>query len=133
MTTLPSAAQQRVQPSPPIWTVAMQVLLRTSQNLHVPSLDTDASSASLIGFHPTATIPPVCPRSSVLLPTLGLSGFHTRSVRSAEPVAIRAPDGFQAIERILSSCESHVRSLLTIDVAFGNKDHKQSTTKKVKH
>lgn len=103
MMTLPSAAQQSVQPSPPSETVAVQFLLRTSQNLQVPSLETDVSSASLIGFHPTATIPPVCPRNSVLLVTFGLSGFHTRSVRSAEPVAIRVPVGFHAIERMLSS------------------------------
>lgn len=101
MTTLPSAAQAIVNPSPPSCTVAVHVLLRTSQNRHVPSLLTDASSASFVGFHATRSIPPVCPRSSVLFFTCGFSGFQIRSVRSAEPVAIRWPVGFQAMVRIL--------------------------------
>ena len=101
MTTLPSAAHAIVSPSPPSCTVAVQVLLLTSQNLHVPSLLTDANSASLVGFQATRSIPPVCPLNSVLFFTCGFSGFHIRSVRSAEPVAIRCPVGFQAMVRIL--------------------------------
>lgn len=101
ITTLPSAAQAIVNPSPPNCTVAVHVLLRTSQNRHVPSLLTDANSASFVGFQATRSIPPVCPRSSVLFFTCGFSGFQIRSVRSADPVAIRWPVGFQAMVRIL--------------------------------
>lgn len=89
MTTLPSAAHAIVNPSPPSCTVAVHVLLLTSQNLQVPSLLTDAISASFVGFQATRSIPPVCPLNSVLFFTCGFSGFHIRSVRSAEPVAIR--------------------------------------------
>lgn len=99
--TLPSAAHAIVKPSPPSCTVAVQVLLLTSQNLHVPSLLTDANSASFVGFQATRSIPPVCPLNSVLFFTCGFSGFHIRSVRSAEPVAIRWPVGFQAMVRML--------------------------------
>ena len=67
--TLPSAAHAIVKPSPPRATVAVHVLVFTSQNLHVPSLETDASSASFVGFHPTRSIAPVCPLNSVLLLT----------------------------------------------------------------
>ena len=101
MTMLPSPAHAIVKPSPPSCTVAVHVLLRTSQNRHVPSLDTDASSASLVGFHATRSIPPVWPRSSVLCLTWDFSGFQIRNVRSAEPVAMRWPVGLQAIVRIL--------------------------------
>ena len=101
MTTLPSAAHAIVNPSPPSCTVAVHALLLTSQNLHVPSLLTDASSASLVGFQATLSIPPVCPLSSVLFFTCGFSGFHIRSVRSADPVAMRWPVGFQAMVRML--------------------------------
>ena len=101
ITTLPSAAHAIVKPSPPNCTVAVHVLLRTSQNLHVPSLLTDANSASFVGFHATRSIPPVCPRNSVLFFTCGFSGFQIRKVRSAEPVAMRWPVGFQAMVRIL--------------------------------
>lgn len=101
MTTLPSAAHAIVNPSPPSCTVAVHVLLLTSQNRHVPSLLTDASSASFVGFQATRSIPPVCPLSSVLFFTCGFSGFHIRSVRSAEPVAMRWPVGFQAIVRMV--------------------------------
>ena len=101
ITTLPSAAHAIVNPSPPSCTVAVHVLLLTSQNLHVPSLLTDANSASFVGFHATRSIPPVCPLNSVLFFTCGFSGFHIRNVRSAEPVAMRWPVGFQAMVRIL--------------------------------
>lgn len=101
ITALPSAAHAIVKPSPPNWTVAVHVLLLTSQNLHVPSLLTDASSASFVGFHATRSMPPVCPLNSVLFFTCGFSGFHIRSVRSAEPVAMRWPVGFQAMVRML--------------------------------
>ncbi len=101
MATLPSPDQVTVKPSPPSWTVAIQVLLRTSQNRQVPSLETDASSASLVGFHATRSMAAVWPRSSVLFLTCGFSGFQMRSVRSAEPVAIRCPVGFHAMVRIL--------------------------------
>ena len=103
MTTLPSAAQLIVNPSPPSCTVSTQLLLLTSQNLHVPSLETDASSASLTGFHATRSMPPVWPRSSVLFLTCVFSGFQMRSVRSAEPVAMRWPVGFHAMERMLEA------------------------------
>lgn len=101
MTTLPSRAHAIVSPSPPSCTVAMQDLLRTSQNLHVPSLETEASSASLTGFHATRSMPPVCPLSSVLFFTCDFSGFQMRRVRSADPVAMRWPVGFQAMVRML--------------------------------
>ena len=101
MTTLPSAAQAMVNPSPPSCTVATHVLLRTSQKRQVPSLLTEASSASLVGFQATRSMPPVWPRSSVLFFTWGFSGFQIRRVRSAEPVAMRWPVGFQAMVRIL--------------------------------
>lgn len=58
-TTLPSPAQAIVRPSPPSGTVAVHVLLFTSQNLQVPSLLTEASSASLVGFHATFSTAPV--------------------------------------------------------------------------
>ena len=103
MTTLLSAAHAMVKPSPPNCTVAVHVLLRTSQNLHVPSLETEASSASVVGLNATLSICPVCPLSSVLFFTCGFSGFHMRRVRSAEPVAIRWPVGFQAIVLMLRS------------------------------
>ena len=79
----------------------MHALLRTSQNLQVPSLETEANCASRLGFQAMRSMPPVWPRNSVLFLTCGLSGFHTRSVRSAEPVAIRDPVGFHAIDRML--------------------------------
>ena len=101
MSTLPSAAHATVKPSPPNWTVAVHVLLRTSQNLHVPSLETEASSASFVGLKATLSICPVCPLSSVLFFTCGFSGFHMRRVRSAEPVAIKWPVGFHAIVLML--------------------------------
>lgn len=101
-TTLPSAAHAIVKPSPPRATVAVHVFVFTSQNLQVPSLETEASSASFAGFHATLSMGPVCPLSSVLLFTWGFSGFHIRSVRSAEPVAMRFPNGLHAIVRMLS-------------------------------
>ena len=101
MTALPSADQAMVNPSPPSCTVAVQVLFLTSQNLQVPSLLTDANSASLVGFQATLSIAPVCPLNSVLFFTCGFSGFQIRSVRSADPVAMRCPVGFQAMVRML--------------------------------
>lgn len=103
MTMLPSEAQLKDSPLAPRCTVWMHVLLRTSQKRTVPSVDTDANSASFVGFQATLSIAPVWPRSSVLFFTCGFSGFHIRRVRSCEPVAIRCPLGFQAIVRIL--CE----------------------------
>ena len=82
-------------------TVARQLRLRTSQNLAVPSCETEASSASRVGFQATRSTAPVCPRSSVLFLTLGLSGFQMRRVRSTEPVAMRVPRGDQAMVRML--------------------------------
>lgn len=64
--TLPSAAHAIVKPSPPSATVAVHFFVFTSQNLQVPSLETEASSASFVGFHATLSIGPVCPLSSVL-------------------------------------------------------------------
>ena len=101
MTTLPSAAHAIVKPSPPSCTVAVHVLLRTSQNLQAPSLETEANSASFVGLNATLSICPVCPLSSVLFLTCGFSGFHMRRVRSAEPVAIRCPVGFHAMVLML--------------------------------
>ncbi len=115
MTTLPSAAHAMVNPSPPSCTVAVQALLRTSQNLHVPSLLTEASSASLVGFQATRSTPPVWPRSSVLFFTCGFSGFHIRSVRSADPVAMRCPVGFQAMVRMLVGGQEGWRSFFVVE------------------
>ena len=111
MTTLPSAAHAIVKPSPPSCTVAVHVLLLTSQNLHVPSLLTDANSASLVGFQATRSIPPVWPLNSVLFFTCGFSGFHIRSVRSADPVAMRWPVGFQAMVRMLMGASERLESI----------------------
>lgn len=116
ITTLPSAAHAIVNPSPPSCTVAVHVLLLTSQNLHVPSLLTDANSASFVGFQATRSTPPVCPLNSVLFFTCGFSGFHIRSVRSAEPVAIRWPVGFQAMVRILAGRQEGWRRGRAVDV-----------------
>lgn len=101
MTTLPSAAHAIVSPSPPSCTTAVQALFRTSQNLQVPSLETEANSASLVGFQATRSMPPPWPLRSVLFLTCGFSGFQMRKVRSAEPVAIKLPLGLQAMVRIL--------------------------------
>ena len=106
----PSGAQLRLSPSDPSWIVCRHALVLTSQNLHVPSIDTDASSASLVGFHATCSMAAACPRSSVLYLTSAFSGFHTRSVLSAEPVAISEPRGFQAMVRILYSGQRTGRS-----------------------
>lgn len=88
----------------PSCTVPKQPLLPilTSQILHVPSVLTDASSASLTGFQATRSMAPPCPRSSVVFLTVGLSGFQILRVRSVLPVAIRWPVGEKAIVRILS-------------------------------
>lgn len=102
ITMLPSEAQLSDNPLAPSCTVSMHFLLLTSQNRTVPSVETDASSASFVGFHATLSIAPVWPRSSVLFFTCGFSGFHIRRVRSCEPVAIKWPVGFQAIVRILA-------------------------------
>jgi len=99
--TLPSPAHASVKPSPPMLRVEVQVLLRTSQKRTVPSEEQDASSASLVGFQATRSMPPVWARSSVLFLTCAFSGFQMRRVRSAEPVAIRRPVGFQARVRRL--------------------------------
>lgn len=102
-TMLPSFAQLNESPRAPICIVSTQPLLRTSQNLHVPSVEIEASSASFMGFHATRSTAPACPRSSVLFFTWGLSGFQMRRVRSWEPVAIRWPVGFHAMVRMLHS------------------------------
>lgn len=102
-TALPSPAHASVKASPPTATLAVQALLRTSQKRTVPSDEHDASSASFVGFQATRSMPPVCARSSVLFFTAALSGFQIRRVRSAEPVAIRRPVGFQARVRRLGS------------------------------
>lgn len=88
MTTLPSGAHAMVKPSPPSCTTATQVLARTSQKRQVPSVETEASSASLVGFQATRSMAAVWPRSSVLFFTCGFSGFQMRRMRSAEPVAM---------------------------------------------
>lgn len=110
--TLPSPAQVTVKPSPPNWTVAIQVLLRTSQNRHVPSLETEANSASFVGFHSTRSMAAAWPRSSVLFFTCGFSGFQMRKVRSEDPVAIKWPVGFHAIVRILRWDSKAVRGVI---------------------
>lgn len=99
-TTFPSALQLIVKhppstPCPPTSTLLTQFLLLTSQNRTVPSLLQLATSDSRTGLNATFSIPPVWPRSSVLYFTFERSGFQIRSVRSAEPVAISVPVGFQ--------------------------------------
>lgn len=102
ITRPPSGAQLKDKPSDPSGTVSRQFLFRTSQNLQVPSSETEASSASLTGFQATCSMAPAWPRSSVLYLTSAFSGFQTRSVLSAAPVAMRVPSGFQATVRILA-------------------------------
>lgn len=101
MTVPPSAAQAMEKPSPPSCTVAVHVLLRTFQNLQVPSLEIEASSSSLVGLKAILSIPAVCPLNSVLYLTWGLSGIHARKVRSALPVAIQTPVALHAMVRML--------------------------------
>lgn len=101
MTTLPSPAHATVNPSPPKFTTATHCLFRTSQNRQVPSPETLANSASLVGLNATRSIADVWPLSSVEFFTCGFSGFQIRNVRSALPVAIRVPDGFQAMVRMV--------------------------------
>jgi hypothetical protein len=67
----------------------------------VPSLEQLANSDSFTGLKITFSIPDEWPRSSVEYLTWGRSGFQIRSVRSAEPVAIKRPVGFQARVRML--------------------------------
>ena len=80
----------------------MLVLERTSQKRTVPSAEQLASSDSLMGLNAACSIPEECPRNSVEYLTSARSGFQIRSVRSAEPVAISEPVGFQARVRILA-------------------------------
>ena len=101
ITTLPSPAHATVKPSPPKLTTATHCLFRTSQNRQVPSPETLANSASFVGLNATRSIAAVWPFSSVEFFTCGFSGFQMRRVRSALPVAISVPEGFQAMVRIV--------------------------------
>ena len=101
ITRLPSEDQQSDNPLAPSDTVLIHLLLRTSQKRTVLSVETDASSASFVGFHTTFSMADLCPLSSVLFLMFGFSGFHMRNVPIWEPVAMNWPVGFQAIVRIL--------------------------------
>jgi hypothetical protein len=72
-----------------------------------------ASSFSLIGWNATRSrdVNVVAPgvRSSVEFFTLTFSGFHIRSVLSAEPVAMNVPDAFHDIVRM--KCEDDTEAL----------------------
>ena len=98
---LPSTDQESVNASPPTSSRLTHVLERTSQKRTVPSAEQLASSASRTGLKTALSMAAVCPRSSVENRAAGRSGFQIRRVRSAEPVAISWPVGFQASVRIL--------------------------------
>lgn len=123
MTYSPSGDQARVKASPSPLTSLRRLLVLTSQNLTVPSLLTLHNSSSLTGLKATFSMGAACPFSPVDWFTFGLSTFpgirhgqtvvsrarpgkelmhiQTRSVLSAQPVAIQVPRGFQAMERML--------------------------------
>lgn len=76
----PSGAQASVKASPNPLTSLMMALVRTSQNLTVPSLPTEHSSSSLTGLKATFSTAAEWPLSSVDCRTLGLSTFPELSL-----------------------------------------------------
>jgi len=110
---LPSADHERVKASPPTSKRLTHVLERTSQKRTVPSVEQLASSASRTGLKRTFSTGAECPRSSVEYLIAGRSGFHIRSVRSAEPVAISWPVGFQAnVRRLFTGVISNYPAMI---------------------
>lgn len=97
----PSGCHTIVNASPRPLISLMQVLALTSQTFKTPSLLKEHSSVSLIGLKATFSIGESWPLSSVEYRIFGRSGFHTRSVLSVAPVAIRVPNGFQSMLRKL--------------------------------
>lgn len=94
-------ANETAEPSP--GTSLIHFPARTSQIFNTPSALTLHSSASLTGLKATFSMLALWPLSSVVLRTLGFSGFQTRRVLSTAPVAMRVPVGFQLMHLILSS------------------------------
>ena len=93
-------ANETAEPSPE--TSLTHFPARTSQTFNTPSALTLHSSASLTGLKATFSMLALWPLRSVVLRTLGFSGFQTRRVLSTAPVAMRVPVGFQLMHLILS-------------------------------
>lgn len=103
MILVPSGCQANETAEPSPETSLIHFPARTSQIFNTPSALTLHSSASLTGLKATFSMLALWPLSSVVLRTLGFSGFQTRRVLSTAPVAMREPVGFQLMHLILSS------------------------------
>lgn len=109
----PSGCHTSVNASPRPLISLTQVLALTSQTFRTPSLLKEHNSVSLTGLKATFSIGDSWPLSSVEYRIFGRSGFHTRSVLSVAPVAIRVPNGFQSMVRNLYRISLRTLSVYT--------------------